>query len=245
MLDSTIKYSSHIFINDDEILGTPENFSKLLNEFKDNGFIPTTIQEVDQATGTPTPKIQLSSPESGYSIACLSKKIVIERNPVNIISGNILDQSEFCNDTINFYSRVHSIFKPFVKRMSYVTEYFFRDMSENGFSFVYNKMFSGPSLYKNKDVYEWVWRSTAWDEIEIQEKNEKLNVIVDMTRLSGYITSGANSVNFDKIRLLVDLNTSQKNLEPRFSESDVICFYEKIKDRQSRIINQLDGYLYG
>jgi len=244
MIDVKMQYQASFFTDAQDIRPVPDTITCLMEAFRDRGLIPSAFQEIGSTSPAPQPRIQLSSPNGEWRILFTTEKIDITKNPTDSRGTNIGEVSDFCSDVYDFFRRILTAIPKRGKRLALVTTFLLEKMTEEELAGVYGKLFKPPAFYIEHPPFEWRWRSAASVPSAFMDPPQSQNVLLSVNRLRGefYSTSGVEI--FDRLQLILDINTSPENSDYRFQLQEVKSFYETNLELHSSFLSQTLEYIH-
>lgn len=238
-MSTGLNYQLSIF-GDYEIKPTPENMTEIMsivNQETDMIFLPSLItgQRCDSPGGLirTTSNLGLVTQDQRYNIAILDDRIDINYNKQN---SNLKDP-----DVDDFYNIASKIIVAIMnnrhvraRRLASNLQMLIDTLSEDAIWELGKKMVSRPDFAKEKPTLEWSCRLNVSTDIPILEKQEDLNVIVDI--------NSARAIADQKLVLLyhIDINTFPKNTDLRFNEGAIPQFTDGATPLAKQIINDIE-----
>jgi hypothetical protein len=228
MIDIKMKYQATIFVDASNIIPTPDNTKTLIDLFSDKELIPNTFREISSSSPVPLVRLSLASSTNEWVINFASRRIDIERHPIEPQGRNLGELSEFCSEVTNFFERIVKTFKKKANRLALVTNFLLEEMTDSNLARVYLKLFNPPKFYEETQPFEWNWRSVSRRPIDLEELTEALNVITMINRVSGEFVIKDEVALFNRIQLSFDINTTSENREHRFDFCHITNFYDSV-----------------
>jgi hypothetical protein len=243
MIDAKLKYQAILFANFEEITPRPDNISALLDAFRDRELIPSVFQEIG---GSPimSPRIGMNSINGEWLIQIPSRRIDIEKLPTGPRGENLGSISDFCTDAADFFARIIGIFKFKPNRISLVTNYVLEEMTPQALNGVFRKLFKPTPYYVAHEPFEWIWRTGAKDNINFSNLNERINVLTTVSRNKGEFHSPDGVAPFDRIHVLLDLNTEAESKENRFEISHIRSYYQNIVAVHDEMLKEIEDSIH-
>ena len=247
MIDIKIKYEAMVFINATDIVPTPDIVSSLITLFRDKELIPyMSHQEIRVVEGgvPQQVRIKLSDPTNEWSISFTESRIDIDQQ-ANDPKGTNLGEIEAFSETASiFFERIMTKFNKRASRLGMNSNGLLQEMTEDTLNQAYYTLFNPPEFYKTNKPFEWNWRSASRIPINIGDLDDTLNVITNLRRIRGELKSPQETTSLDRLNLLLDLNTSDLNSEPRFDSTHVDAFLKGIVDTHKSLVKELEDYIH-
>jgi hypothetical protein len=247
MIETNLKYQAVIFVINEDIIPNAKVIQKLMGEVFD-GFdlIPNTFFEVSNLNPQPAARLRFASVNNEWSISFGSNRLDIEKLPVDPKGENLGELKSFCETTVKIIERLFAVFPKKANRLSLVTEGLFKELPEDILYKIYCKLFTPPKILVENKPTEWNFRSVVKLTKSISNKQEEVNFIGGINRVTGSVLNlvNFNTTNFiDKIQLTTDINTSQHDKEFRFDTESVKDFYSNVhlwtEELRKEILNHI------
>ncbi len=245
MIDIRVKYQANIFIKADDITPTPSTVGTLINLFSDRNLIPTTYQGFSISGGNRISRllVRLTDPNSEWSVTFGTDRVDIDKNPLDVTGSNLGDFPSFCATASNLFSRILTTFNKRANRLAFNSTVLFGEMPTPTLNALYRKFFNTPRFYEEHEPFEWEWRSASSIPTTIVDINDYLNVITEVSRISGELLRQTTPIPFDRIRLFFDINTTTQNQEYRFGLPEVQYFFGHTSEIHNNISRELQEYI--
>ncbi len=244
MAATAIKFQSHYFSNMEDITPTADIISTFLKLFQDKKFLPNIFQEINPGSITPENRIGLVSPNNEWIINITRDRIVIQKNLLSFEKPNLGSIDEFAIEAKNFFKRILKEFPRNGTRISLVTTFATKQISDDKMQPIFKSLFMPPEFYSTNDSAEWQSKMVAKIPIRINEKKDMLNVISTLKWvkenpiLYGLIPLFDLSVLANSVLIEFDINTHQNLKEPRISTSSIEEYFEIIIKTQKTLLNE-------
>jgi hypothetical protein len=245
MFDILTKYQASLFLKSSEILPSPDIISPLLNMFRDKGFLPTTFQEIDSVHPSLQVRLRLNSSNNEWGINFGSDRIYIEKNPVATAGKNMGDVNDFADEVTDFIGRILNHFNKKGYRLSIITAGMLREMSYDQLDSIHKKIFRPLPFYKETLPFEWNSRSASQSAINIENHDEKINVITSINRVRGQSIEPNLVMKLDRIEVAFDINTLSEENTDRFSVKSLKEFFKGALTVRDAIIEQIKEMING
>lgn len=223
-----------VFGNFTEIKATQENVFKLMNEFKGNNLLPSTVtnQNIDVNTGIVETESRISfiSENKNFNFIINNNRIDFNYELFSLDQTNI---DSFINETFTYFSEMYmNIYKGFKfkgNRLALNVNVLGDKKINDRLNHYYEKNINSFKFYSNKIVNDFNYSISGKSEINIGEKKEIINVITELK------TAVNNNNNEQRLMTHFDLNTLHENFNLRFENKDINGFLESIKP----VLNEL------
>jgi hypothetical protein len=245
MIDILGKYQVSIFGNFADIQPTTDVISKMITLFRDKNLLPGTFQEISQFAIGPQLRLRLSSPNNEWSINFATQRIDIEKNPIDPKGENLGIPENFTKESCELFDRVLAEYKKRANRVSLITSGMFKEMTKERLEDIYVKLFNPINFYNKNKPFEWNYRSVAKFPCKVGTITELFNVITSLNRVQGHMVQPNFTINFDRIEVAFDINTTQDNPETRFDMNFIKNFFSEANTLRSSILKDLEATLNG
>jgi len=243
MIDIVMQYQAIVYVDAKDITPAPDIITGLVKTFRERELIPNTFQEVNVLSPAPQTRLRLSSPNGEWGVLFATNKIEITKNPVDPKGANLGELSTFCSDVSDFYGRILKTFSKRANRIALVTSFLLKEMTDNHLSAFYQKLFRPPQFYVANPPFEWNWRSAARISSDFAPHNEKLNVLMTLNRVRGDFKVAFGLQPFERLQLILDINTIQENSDYRFKLSHIKSFYARILRLHGSLLTEILEYM--
>ncbi len=236
IIDLFLKYQVNIFIDTTSIIPNPNTISKVLELFKDDGLIPSTIVEIGPSGQIH--RLRMSTTDSRWGIVFLSRYINIEHfgepEPKKDEMDNFLSKAKKYTQKIFQYLGQKS------NRLAFIVDLALKEMTEKELKRCYSKFFVPLPSYESNSPFEWKNRSISKEKISLVDTIETMNVITEVRRARELIASKGI---FDRVFIQYEINTNPENKETRFSIKQFDTFIDIAKDEYNKIFIELESTL--
>ncbi len=219
----------------------PDVIGKLLSSLSGRGLIPTTATEID-TTVSLEPKLQLRfiTPDQSWLLAFEQKRVMLRNERVRGVElgSPALFQTE-CTEIMNILLDEMALQG---NRLSYVVRAFLPETSKESLDSAYSRLLRPIPFYQERAPVQWTTRSIANLRVDIGAESEMLNVIADINRVQGEIKSeDGGTTPFDRIELVLDINTHQDHTGLRFGASHISPFFAQAQELADRLTIEARG----
>ncbi|MBE1427006.1 hypothetical protein H4684_003690 [Desulfomicrobium macestii] len=243
MFDINGKYQASIFGNFTDISPNSENIIKILSLFKEENYIPSTIQEISQIASGNAHRVQLITNDREWHINFLTNRIDIEKNPIDSKGNNLGKIEDFTNYSVKTFEKILLEFNKKSSRFSLVTSGLLKEISSEKLDCIYCKLFNQIKFYEDNPPFEWNFRTVSKIKKELLGSQENYNIISSINRLQGIFSSQSESYNFDRIEVQFDINTTHENQETRFELKHIDEFMKQAVSIRADLIEEFKEYL--
>lgn len=251
MIDFFMNYRASVFT--DTIEASNENIAKLLTVFMDRGFLPNVYNEQTPISGGAG---VMQAPVGSYSVWELKSndgKFVIKfgQGRIDIISM-MLSPSSGIGDIDSFIKNADECFKMiFTKyprtfnRLALASNALLKVVPEEKLKEIYLSLVSPIGFYSDNNPVEWNIRQVAKNNININDREEVINVICSLSRSLVTINENGHISNSNRIIIDFDINTIPENVEKRFSMEQYRSFALSALACQNRILDEYKSVIDG
>ena len=189
-----VRAQTVVFGNFKNYIVDSKNIIDLMNELKNFDVIPNVIDEVQLEIKDNNPiqrivkRIQLNSNSHKLRITILDNSIEIQAIPqIEFdLQNSSINIENFVNDSKEIFSLLLKNIGKMGNRISLVTTY----LNENEPNNKYTKYVKPIKFFETKDVFEWNVKNVVRESwINNVGKEEKLNVIYNICKTTGMVTS--------------------------------------------------------
>lgn len=241
MVDIFINLQVNIFTNTANIKPDTSTIAKLLELFKDEGFIPNTIQEISPKG--PVFRLRMSSQDNRWNIVFLSKQINVEQVGVPQKTGKEVD--DFLSKAKNIIEKTLGYLKQKSNRLAFIVNAILEDKTQVELENFYNRIFIPLPTHKSNPPFEWNNRSVSRNTISIVGASEDVNIITEIYRMKGQMNDDGKITEMDRAHLSYEFNTAPDNKETRFGASEIDVFLGIAKENYCKISKELGAIING
>ena len=242
VIDKTYKISAFGYFGD--IIPTSENVMFFLEAFKQDGLIPSLIQEfnvtevIPGAKTVPNNRIALMSNDGqtqiiigtnriDYSFSIPNDQRIVQNELVSLVNQKI----------VHFYEVVFAKFKKSSTRLALNTESLLVNLSNEEIENLMLKYRNPISIY-SESLVEWNTHLMIRKTSEVL-KDEVLNVITNISKaVINKAVNGETQLS-DGFIIQTDINTLAENSNPRFDKDALIAFINESNFLWSLIITEI------
>ncbi|MBU1261122.1 MAG: hypothetical protein KJ757_01230 [Planctomycetes bacterium] len=243
MIEHLIYYQFGFFAPNTHLQPKPDIIGRLLEAFKDKGFIPTTAQELQQIgpaikTGL---QLQFTSPNREWNLAFEPHRALLKKE--NVGGTGMGSPEDFCEEANEIFDRLLKV-NPFTgTRLSYATKGLLPELNPAKLDEVNKRILNLLPFYTKYPPYQWTTRNVARFDVHLGEMTESLNVITDINRVQGTIARDVGPLSFDRIEIGFDINTYQENTTPRFTTNHVGLFLQEAIKQSQNVMVEIESKL--
>lgn len=246
MIDTKMKYQASIFGSIGDIEATPDNTKTLTDLFSDKELIPSVSYELEigaQVTLSPRARLGFVSANQEWTINFRTDRVQIVKRAIEPHGTNLGDLDKFCSDVSVLFDRITSRFKKRANRIALVTDFLLEEMTDEVLFETYLKLFKIPKFHGENPPFEWDWRATSREPIDLEGLNETLNIVVRISRSSGEFQVKGKVTPFDRVRLVLDINTVPHNKEHRFDAQNIVIFYNQVLELHNSLSAKVTEFI--
>jgi hypothetical protein len=242
MIEHVKHYQFGFFAPNTQIEPRPEIIGRLLEAFKDKGFIPTTMQELQIGPAITTRlQLQFTSPNGEWNLAFEPHRALLKKE--NVVGTGIGSPEDFCREANEIFNRLLKV-NPFTgTRLSYATQGLLPELNPAKLDEINNRILNLLPFYTANPPYQWTTRNVARCDVNLGEMTETLNVITDINRVQGTIVRKTEPLSFDRIEIGFDINTYQENTALRFTADHVGLFLQEAVKTSQDIMGEIERAL--
>lgn len=245
MRDIGVKYIASIFGDFNKIEVNSENVYKLMETFKDENLIPSTMQEVI-INGNNMPdtvvRPRLSTINNEISIEITTNRIDVELRSLDRRIVNEEKFDTFIKKASDYIVRLCNGFNIKGNRLAINTDEIIIDNLNNE---KVNDLSPNEKIdfFKYNKIHEWTTQAVVRNKFDFSHgKSEEVNIILSLSKndnitlKEGLIEGG--------LRVSVDINTVPNNTEMRFgieNEDSIKEFFNKSLEKREEVIKALRG----
>ena len=243
MYDIKLRYLASVYVDADSIKPDAKIVSGLQEAISDEKFIPTQAFE-STGPGIVKQRIALHTPNDGWQLVILGKRFNFVLFPITIDGKNLGEFSDFCKEAAKKLSTALKYFGLKAHRVAALKEGLLPEMKNEEMNALCRKIMKLPKTFSENIPFEWDWRSASLIERTFGDCTEKTNTIVTIKRFKGTLSPpGGENVDFDRIRVDFDINTSPEESMPRFGEKDVEDFFNSLNDWHKNLEEEISAFL--
>ncbi len=147
--------------------------------------------------------------------------------------------NNFSNEVSEIFSRILKSYNKKTSRVSFVAKCFLKELSVASMSTICGTIIQPKGRFNSSNTNDWDVRIGIVDELNILEKKEKINIVASIGRKKGSFIKETGLENFDRIEIVLDINTLRENSNNRFGELETKCFYSSMEELFNNIILEL------
>lgn len=243
MFSGSAKLQTTIFGEFKDIIPTPDRVIKLMQIFQDKGFIPGTFLEIESNSPSPANRISLTTQNSEWLVNIGTQRVDILKNPTNPSGTNLEDINGFIANSIDIINKLLSNFERRGNRCALVAEYYYEDSNTLKYDKLYNSLRKPFGIYTKQIPFEWNIRDACKRTISEGENNEIVNIISMLNRMQGQIIGPGVFKSFDRIQIIIDINSIPERYDQRYDIEKVKWFYSRLDKIHNEIAKDIDGVI--
>jgi uncharacterized protein (TIGR04255 family) len=229
------------------VVGTPEWVTKLSPGFGELDMMPSLVSHPNMYLGLGEQPANL---QQLNFVTTQKDWVVIFDNDRIVIQAQIIPNQKLPSFE-EFILKAEKILNVFSKtmntratRLGFVTTGICEPMDINKLNQIHQKLFNFPDEFKDNTT-EWNSRQVYITTKKINDKNEKLNVILDTNRIQTTHHFEHKPIAFDGIEIGIDVNTYQGDSSQRFSVDDIAPFLQEAHAIENNLENSLQELFGG
>ncbi len=243
MIDRTGKYEVGFFAQGTHVEPNPDIIIRLLETFKDRGFLPITVDEVLIGSSSKMRRqLQLTDNNSVWNLAFEPHRILLTKSEVKGLDIGTPDN--FIGEAVDIIGRILHVIPLKGSRLSYITKGLLKEMTDVELKKVNSNLLKLPAFYIDDPPHQWVIKNVNRKEFHLHKKLEQVNIITEISRIQGLFNNDP-PIPFDRIAVGFDINTYQKNKDPRFGIEDIVNFLRIAVDVSKQITTEEEKIIYG
>ncbi len=242
MYDIRLRYLASVFLDSQNITAESENTREILESLDDDRFI--SVVAFDSVGGENVQRVGFMAPKEGYLFVLGGKRFDFSLR-AKIHRESEEDFSSFCKEASNKLSIILKYFGRKGHRLALVREGLIEEMENKTMDFVASSLLSLPPTFSGQPPFEWDWRAVSLIERYFSKLKEPTNTIITIRRISGKLEEikAGEELDFDRIRVDFDINTSPNNKKERFGDKQVASFFESAEKWHSDLESELTSFL--
>jgi hypothetical protein len=229
MYDTKLRYLASVFVDARDVQTTTrvaQDFAEALNR---DDLTSMTVMEL--GTGGAIPRLGFRTRSNDWLLVIQTQRIDFSRVPTEPRGANMGDFGPFCTEAAQILGTSLAHLGRNANRVALVQEGLLPEMNPDRLAEVANKLLKVPPTYKDVPLEEWAWQCIAMQQKAVGNLHENINVVTKISRIHGelaYSTLGEQPqvLNFDRVRVDLDLNTAPSNVVPRFDTASLASFME-------------------
>ena len=219
------------FVDAESVLPNESDISQLVGAFDFVRLIPTGIQETT-STGVEN-RLGFISSDSSWQLLLLGRQFQVARISTNPTGTDLGEFAVFCQQANIMLQWVLNRFQRNPHRLAALREGYLAEKSEDELNTTAQRLLNFSDTYRNNPLNEWDWRLSALVNREFGGLQEVTNTITTIKRINAFISSASSPVTtapsrFTRIRVDLDINTSQHNTAARFRSEHISAFFERV-----------------
>lgn len=243
MFDVRIKYLASVFWDADSLIPNPKDISNILKELSDDGFIPFNFAEAS-VSGLKN-RMAFQTENSEFQITLSGKRVDINKLATDSTGSNVGDLKEFCTKSSRFLKFFLEYFKREGQRLALIQQGLLKEMDDSQYTDIHKKLFNVPEIYSSNIPFEWDWRNVSKISREFNSITEIINTIVKISKCKVHVKSAKiqEPIEYNRIHVLIDCNTSHENSETRFGTDHVMEFFKDSCDWQNELYKNISDLI--
>jgi hypothetical protein len=235
MYAAKIRYLASIFVDAWSITSSMQNMAEVSRALGDENFLPFVFEEIP-ISQEQSSRIGFRTATGEWQLFLFHNRFNLSRHPIDSEGNNLGNFSSFCQEAGTKLSAILSVFRKRAHRLAAVQEGLLPEMLPTEMEAVLRRLFHLPPIFIETPPFEWDWRAASRIERQIRNLTEPTNTLATIKRQYGNISRQGNIMSneeendstpipFDRVRVDLDINTSQDNVIDRFEEDHVQEFF--------------------
>ncbi len=242
MIDFTFKMQASFFGDISRVAPTPSTIKRVMDLFSDLELVPGTFMEIGNAGPGQQSRLMMSSPEAGIIINFATNRVDIQKQIVNRSQG-LGTIKDFSNLAADAASRISENFNINYNRVSLVADHMLELMTSEELDSAYSKLIRSHLNIGDGRPAEWNMRNSVKDVIIVNDISEEINSIVQINRIQGELEISGEVEIFDRLQLILDINTVAENSNTRFNKENIDSYYEGASQRYEQLMALVKNWL--
>ncbi len=250
MIEHVEYYQFGFYAPNTHIEPEPNIIGRLLEAFKSKGFIPSTAHElgiqigpnVNQAAKTRL-QLQFISPSGEWNLAFELNRVLLKRMSLN--GMGIGTPEDFRKEAKEVFGILLNVNQFIGSRLSYAMKGLLPEMAAAKLVEANSRVINPLPFYKKNPPHQWTTRNLVEVNVKLGSDTEILNVITDINRIQGQLTTKTEPLPIDRIQIGLDISTHQGNTNLRFNDGHVDLFLQEAMKKSQEIMDEIKGKLNG
>jgi hypothetical protein len=241
-------FKASVFGDFDNIKPTPEAIMDLTKELVKFDIIPSTFTETNSGLSAvlsvtnilpPVTKnrLRLTSEREGMDIFIFSYRIDINFKPKDFKGFSDMQISNFIKITETIFDQLLNKYTKSASRLALNTTTLLIDLPKEQESAFLDKFIPGKSYFSNPQ--EWSTRLMKREAINLNKKEDTLNVIVNIAIIIGQEGDDHAARDFNGFSFDFDINTIAENTATRFTLPEIKVFLAHAISLKTKLISDL------
>lgn len=243
MYDIKLRYLATAYVDADSITPESDNVAGALKALDDERFV--SIPAFQNVEGKRVPRIGFMAPD-GWTFVLGGTRFDLSLRPTVGEGDNMGEFSDFCKEAPLKLISALAFFDRKAHRLAVVREGMLPEMEVGEMEAVARHLLNMSPTFTQNQPFEWNWRSAALIDRTFGGISEPTNTIVTVSRLAGTLgpdADGENEVEFDRLRVDLDINTTPKNVKARFGTNEILAYFEAAQDWHKSLGNEISAFL--
>lgn len=242
MNTTNIKYQLVAFGNYDDVTPNAENMKFFLDNFSDKSLIPSQMQEINvnvtnsDFKNESITRLVLTTQDKSWNIKFNDERLDITLVNVKFSKDNFMSIDDFISEAFNILDKVNTKFVKSHKRLGFNIQTVISDVVS---SELYKKFNIPLDYYSQENPVQWTNKFAFRKLMDINGKQEIVNVTSDFAWAKGKIGINKNAQAFEGLVVSVDVNSLNENIDSRFNLNDIKEFAVKAKNIEGEIKEEL------
>jgi len=229
MYGTKLRYLASIFVDAVSIIASTRNIAEVSRALGGDTFLPFVFEELSISQGQSS-RIGFRTANGEWQLYLFHNRFNLSQHPTDQEGSNLGDFSAFCQEAGTKLAAILSGLRKRAHRLAAVQEGLLPEMSPTEMEAVARRLLYLPPVFSQTPPFEWDWRAASKIDRQIRELTEQTNTLATIKRQYGNITSNKDEENrapipFDRVRVDLDINTTQDEVVDRFEEDHVQEFF--------------------
>lgn len=124
-------------------------------------------------------------------------------------------------------------------RLALVQEGWLPAMNDEQADVIAGRLLKVPATFQGHSLSEWDWRVASRLSRPFGAGDQPMNTVIGVKRHLGTIAGGGESLPFDRVHVMLDVNTVLGEVLPRFTPELLTAFYELAPSWHEELFNEL------
>ena len=231
MITLPIEYESSYFCDLSHLVPDSTTISSLMQAIKDYDVLPSIYGSINKNTGKISNRIRFQSSDSKWLIDFDANRIQFKYVVLAELTNLVHDFNSFLDKVSGIMDSIHPHINRSSNRMSLVLKGLSKEYSDDELINAYSRLVCAFGNYQDNPVYEWTVHLVVADEIEVQGKAEKINLITDLRRQQGQLAINGETKVLSRLNCQFEVNTFQENTDTRFGPIEFRSFLHVAQPR--------------
>jgi hypothetical protein len=241
MLDVKLLYVATVFVQGNDIIPNVKNITFLVKEFEDKGLIPNNFR--NEKSNNSRNNLQLSNSNNELIVRFLENRIDIVRAKQPETNDSIGEFDSFCDEAIEIWQRINKEYHKKGSRLGVTSHSLWNNLSEEKLQNIYSKIFTPLPIKELEAPINWENHIVSRVTKQILNKDETINLGLGIDRLQGNYKEKDSLIDFDGIKIAIDINTISENDNFRFEDTEITAFLSSAKIWNNDLTQKIKTHL--